>query len=160
MNQKHMDSISPGIHMGLKNQGGGGRMHLGKSILGLTKLPAFVNSSLRFVMIVSWAGFLPNNRMYRMSCSSLTNVSREKYPNPALPLSLFHGPRKLHSGLPDPLALGLMTQQGPFVFFHRDEALQGPSQIPQVSACQGPGSCQGRQQELLLSKVLRVTPDL
>ena len=57
MNQKHMDSISLGIHMGLKLRGRG-RMHLGKSILGLTKLPAFVNSSLRFVMIVSWAGFL------------------------------------------------------------------------------------------------------
>lgn len=73
-------------------------MHLGKSIFGLTKLPTFVNSSLRFVMIVSWAGFLPNNRMYRMSCSSLTHVSRL-----GSPPSLFHGPRKLHSGLPDPL---------------------------------------------------------
>lgn len=103
MNQKHMDSISLGIHMGLKTKGGRGRMHLGKSILGLTKLPAFVNSSLRFVMIVSWAGFLPNNRMYRMSySSSLTNVSREKFANSALSLSLFHGLRKLHRGCPDP----------------------------------------------------------
>lgn len=96
-------------------------MHLGKSILGLTILPAFVNSSLRLVMIVSWAGFLPNNRTYRVSRGSLTNVSGEKHPSsaPLRPRSVAPGnstvasrtPRSgLHATGPPPTRLVLQRR--------------------------------------------------
>lgn len=58
-------------------------MYLRKNILGLSKCPTFVNSSLRSVVIASQAGLpTPNNSMDRMSCSGFVECAPgRKHPN-------------------------------------------------------------------------------
>lgn len=66
MNQKHMDSISLGVHMGLRTQ------RVGENVseeghFRSQQMPHIVNSSLKSVVIASHTGLpAPNNSMNRI----------------------------------------------------------------------------------------------
>lgn len=93
MNQKHMDSISLGIHMGLKTKGAGENA-FGEEHFRSHQTPCICKQQFEVCddCVLGWVSF-PNNRIYRMSRSSLTNVSREQYPSAALPCPCSTGPQ-------------------------------------------------------------------
>lgn len=135
-----MDSISLGIHMGLKTKGAGENA-FGEEHFRSHQTPCICKQQFEVCddCVLGWVSF-PNNRIYRMSRSSLTNVSREQYPSAALPCPCSTGPQDC-DGLPGrgsvqhgPSVLLLLQRQSAAVAVRFTRALSGARSILGISA--------------------------